>query len=190
MLVLISNLLHGCKREEVASTGREEVAHQGVEMRLTVGKPSFRLDEQIEVSAVLVNQGKNACRISAIPDVTVHILAISKNGVEITPLQSIRTFIDSFDQFIIKTLVTLEPNMPLTTRIVSYRTEQDRRSLILASAASVSNQNGVIHLWFLDGSGTYTITADYRLPATVSLPSDMCQIAQGSATTTFTMRSN
>lgn len=187
MLVLISNLLHGCKREEVAPKGREEVVPKGIEMQLVPSKDKYGLNEDILIKVKLTNRGDKQCRIIPDPEATVQILNLSRND---TPLDSgftVRTHVDQFEQFLRKGSIELEPH---TSRSLSWESVPGPsigKGVVLMAAPPHSSGTMVVQLWQLNQTGTYTLRARQVVPASENMPKNMCPAGDNPVTITFTV---
>lgn len=187
LMLLISTVLHGCKRDEIASKGPEEAVPKGIEMQLTSSKPEYRLNEHIEIAVKLTNRGNQPCRIIPDPEATVQILNLSRND---TPLDSgftVRTHVDQFEQFLRKGLIELEPHSSRSFSWESVPGPSIGKGVALMATPRHSSGTMVNQLWQLNQTGTYTLRTRQVLPASENVPQNMCHVGDDPVTITFTV---
>src|SRR5262249_40494705 len=91
-----------------SSCKREGAAPQGVVMQLAPSTAEYRLNEEIIIAVRFTNREDKPCRFMPLPDVTIHILAMSRDGTPLVPDWTTRTYLYGFEEFILDNLEQIE----------------------------------------------------------------------------------
>jgi len=179
LLIVTSLMTSGCKRESAAP--------QGVVMELVPSKTEYRLDEKIVLTATITNPGNMTCRLMLLPELTVHILAVNRDGNPLVQVWTSRTYLYTFEEFILGNLDQLEPKASKAVNVLGESHAAPGSGVMLDAAPPHPDKSGLIMRWSIDRPGSYTVTARYVQPVGVHLPPNACQASSDPVTSTFTV---
>ena len=175
IVLLLYAIQSGCNRDDATQPG--------VTMQLTPSKKEYRLNERIALAVNLTNRGDKPCRIIPAPEITVHILTFSRDGIQLLPNYAGRTHFDAVEDFVLNNLVSLEP---AASKSLSWVAERWTPTGFVLPAASLHSKTTMMR-WPVDKSGAYTLVARQVMPESMQLPSDICPMSIAPVTTHFTV---
>ncbi len=157
------------------SCKREATAPPGVVMQLVPSKTEYRLNEKIEIAVNVTNHSSKPCQISGAPEVALTILSLTREGLQIVPGTTTRTYLNGFGNFVLASLVTVDPKASLSLSLISRSNSEASSGVSLRAAPVQAAEDGSVAVWPVDMPGAYRLTVKQSLPPLPDLPANMCQ---------------
>jgi hypothetical protein len=158
-----------------------------VGLTVTPSKASYAKGEPVQLTVVVTNRRSTACRLDRIPDGSLTILALSRDGTAVVPGLTTATFVDGFATFVQGNLVEVAPGASLTQTLVSTPDPTgDDESALPTSTTDVADQ-GALEYWPVDQPGDYAVSVGYTLAAPPTDPNAACLASGTAADARFTV---
>lgn len=166
-----------------AATGPEPP----LQLALSTAKSAYAVGDHVTVAAQVTNRGADRCVLASIPDGSLHITGITRDGIRLDPEPGATHYLDGLDAAIRTSLTAVEPGRGLTVATVAYRPSADGVAMRLASVDGTPAGVGLTATWDVGAPGTYELTALYALPAFAGRPADTCAGPSPVAAVKFTV---
>jgi len=148
----------------------------------------YRIGQPIALRWVVTNAGTTPCRVSKVPDGSIAITSVARDGASILPEFHSVSYYDGIGSLIRANLVSVGAGGTLSLEDSSQTLPAGTGSVQIFSTASWSpSERDLSAEWALSTPGSYVVTAVYAVPRVNGLPDDVCRGASTMATVRFTV---
>ena len=166
---------------------RERTAAGSLDVQFSPSKQQYRSGEEVVISVSLRNSATKACRLSGVPEGSVSVLSLTRDGASVQPATTNGTYIDGVAGFLTSNLVLVEPGAAISMSLRSERWLATRDRLALATSAPTESDEASVALWPVDQPGRYVLTATYLVPTLAGAATDRCLTSGTAVSTSFTV---
>jgi hypothetical protein len=156
----------------------------GLDLRSTVAGRS----DDVRLTLSVTNTSTAPCAISSVPNGTVAITAVRRDGQDLAPSLSRSFYVDGIGTAIKAGLRQTPPGSKVDVTLPATRIDdgQDATSVVLRSVSATPDGGGMDALWPIGLPGRYEVMASYALPPLAEATSP-CAGSSAARIVTFTV---
>ncbi|WP_117209081.1 VWD domain-containing protein [Allorhizocola rhizosphaerae] len=162
-------------------------ADEGLGLQARAAQPSFRIDEPIRLTLAVTNGTGVECGLARDPEGTVQVVAVRKDGQELSPLLGRSFYVDGINNAIVAGMTRAAQQSTVDVAFASVRVHDGAEpgSAVLRSVAATPEGGGLDALWPVGTPGRYEVTLAYAVPSVDGGDIAPCGGATTSQTVTF-----
>jgi hypothetical protein len=131
---------------------------------IATSKNSYAPGELIELKYTVTNRGTTPCRLAAVPDGTVFLTSVTRDGNSVPRETRQVDYRVGFDGMIRGSLQTVPSNGRAEFTDTAVASEDPALAVPLSTVSPLPTNDALTTSWRLDGPGKYLITAGYVAP--------------------------
>ncbi|MBY8872023.1 hypothetical protein K7640_09235 [Micromonospora sp. PLK6-60] len=184
LALVLTTSAAGCRR----SGNAPAPSNAGGSIGLTVGasQPAYRVGERVSLRIRLVNNRDAECRLSRVPEGTVTVLSLTRDGTPVAPTIGGATYYRDFTAYLIENLVPVPPRGSVELALGSD--PQSPVGAALTTSAPDGRGGATVTWWPVDQPGAYRVALAYLRPPLRDVPADGCAATTGPGTVAFEVR--
>jgi hypothetical protein len=160
----------------------------GLSMTATAYADEYAAGEPIRLGVSITNQGSRACQLIAIPDGTLTVVSMTRDGVAVTPAVTSSEYINGFSDFLRKGFRELPPGQSITLSATSWQAGAAGGVQALDTSQMDTSDEAARIFWPVDAPGRYVLGIRYSLPPVDGAPAGLCEVPDAPAQLEFTVR--
>jgi hypothetical protein len=146
-------------------------------------QPSYSQDQTVRLAFVVTNASAAPCGLAKIPDGSVQVTSVRRDGQELTPVLARGFYEDGLEGAVRAALASTAPGSTVDVTLTGVRMTG---GTVLLSVADGPDGAALDSLWPIGQPGRYEVTASYAVPP-VGGALQPCAGASGTRTVLFTV---
>ncbi|PWR07377.1 hypothetical protein DKT68_19305 [Micromonospora acroterricola] len=183
LALLMMTTTVGCRRSRTAPS---PTAAAPVGLTVAASQPAYRVGEQINLRLKLVNNRDAGCRLSRVPDGTVTVLSLTRDGEPVAPTVGGAAYYRDFTAYLVENLVPVPPRGSVELTLGSD--PQSPIGAALTTSAPDGRGGATVTWWPVDQPGAYRLGLGYLRAPLRGVPADPCAATVEQGTVAFEVK--
>lgn len=148
----------------------------GLSLEVAASKEVYQQGEAVRLNLTLTNKSGRACQLSEVPDGTLNVTGVDKDGSAVRPSLSVVTYEDGLAANVLGHLQPTEPGAKAQFVVAggAVAGQNGDRQGLPTVAYSPAGRN-IRSVYPVDTPGEYTASLSYAMPNLPGVPQDVCR---------------
>jgi hypothetical protein len=163
-----------------AATGHVAAASGDLGVAARSVKERYGVGEAVALTVTATNSGETACRMASVPDGTVRVSGVTRDGATLAPSYGRARYLDGYLRLVTSNSAEVRPGDTVTVPLESAEVA-GVDGPVLPVVDPMPTDDGLVALWPVGAAGRYVVTLAYQMPRSEA---GACA-GSGSATVSF-----